>query len=91
MSAREGALRRDPVVWAVQVALVLWCLPALLLVLALGLILIAVEAGARWTAAVIRRVVPRGRRMGAALKCAPGTGPPEGRRYGTAIRAGNRE
>ena len=65
MGARKGALRKDPVVWAVQVVLVLWCLPALLLVLALGLILIAVEAGARWTAAVIRRVVPRGRRMGA--------------------------
>ena len=52
--------------WAVQVVLVLWCLPALLLVLALGLILIAVAAGTRWTAAVLRRVVPRGRRMGAA-------------------------
>ena len=52
--------------WAVQVVLVLWCLPALLLVLALGLILIAVAAGARWTAAVLRRVDPRGRRLGAA-------------------------
>jgi hypothetical protein len=72
MGAREGALGRDPVVWAVQVVLVLWCLPALLLVLALGLIVIAVEAGARWTAAVIRRVVPRGRRMGAAPPRPPG-------------------
>ncbi|MBV8316019.1 MAG: hypothetical protein JOZ53_13840 [Planctomycetaceae bacterium] len=58
--------------WAVQVVLVLWCLPALLLVLALGLILIAVEAGARWTAAVIRRVVrPRPADGSGAASAAP--------------------